>query len=115
MDQKIDPKIIQKNNLLISNATWVAEIEAIFSASDAKKKCKTQHGTIVLAEVIHGMMPTGKSVTISSEGRPIVNDVVVRIEKDHQEIKIADAKQYVGLCLKNSRLKTIKKALARLN
>lgn len=115
MDQKIDPKVIQRNNLLISNATWVAEIDAIFSASDAKRKCHTEHGTVVLAEVLHGMMPTGKPVTITSEGRAIINDVVVRIEMDHQEIPVADAKQYVGLCLQKTRLKTIKKALAKLN
>ncbi len=115
MDQKIDSEIIKKNNLLISSTTWVAEVEQIFSASDAKRKCNTEHGTIVLAEVLHGVMPTGKEVSITSEGRGLINDKVVRIEMDHQEIPVANAKQLVGLCLQKTRLKQIKKALAQLN
>ncbi|HBT92177.1 MAG: hypothetical protein UV57_C0024G0007 [Parcubacteria group bacterium GW2011_GWD2_43_10] len=111
MDSQIDPRIIETNNLLISSDNGVAQVERIFPSSTAKNKCKTEHGTVIVAEMLHGTIPTGEMVTITSEGREITKDVVVRIEEKYSEIKIASASHSVGFCLQKSRLKTIKEAL----
>lgn len=113
--QKIDPQEIQDKNVSVSGNAWTAEVANIFTASKAKKVCSTKHGTIITCEILHGFVTNDSAgITVTAFGTTLITDSICRIEKDYHPVSQAGAGELVGLCLKNSRLRTIRRSLSKI-
>jgi GTPase len=111
MNQKIDRAVIESHELFIGNDGWVGEVDDIFSASDAKEKCQTKHGTVVLTQVFSGTVYMGDRVKLTSDGETVITDTIARLEIDHKEVASATPGQKIGLCLGKTRLRNLREAL----
>lgn len=110
----IDPAIINRSNIFLNGKLFSAEVNEIFVASSSKLKCDTAHGVILVAEVIHGQVRDTDKVTLESNGQVLISDIICRLEQNQKPVDCVTAGQYVGICLTETKLETIKKSLQKI-
>ena len=95
----------------IKGKDFEVTIEGAFSVPTSRRKCKSKHGTILTGVVTLGKVTKGEEVTIFLPNGTCEQDVVSKVEINKKEVSFGTMDDQVGICLKNTRLRIINRAL----
>ncbi len=113
--QSIDPEIIASAAVYLQGNIFQADVEHIFTASSSKEKCSTKHGLVITIRITKGLIPCNNvDVKLMAGNKVIAKDKICRIERNKQEVLSTDPEDIVGVCLKTTRLATIRNALKKI-